>query len=126
MNTAQTGSEFHLNHEEIMQTVNAIPPLPPSVEQLNKLFADPYYDFKDVVRAVELDASLSGKLLHLANCASRGTGRADSIREADQQVTLRVREADTATSALAAINVILEDDDPTPPAEPESKEGSGR
>ena len=36
---------------------------------------------------------------------------ADPTREADQQATLRVREADSATSALAIINVILEDDD---------------
>ncbi|MEO2016163.1 MAG: HDOD domain-containing protein [Fuerstiella sp.] len=82
MNTGQTGSEFYLNHKEVMKTVNAIPPLPPSVVKLNTLFADPYYDFKDFVRVGELDAPLSGKLLHLANCASRGTGRTDSIREA--------------------------------------------
>ena len=36
---------------------------------------------------------------------------ADPTREADQQATLRVREADSATSALGIINVILEDDD---------------
>ncbi|MCP4785696.1 MAG: HDOD domain-containing protein [Fuerstiella sp.] len=65
-----------------MKTVNAIPPLPPSVVQLNELFADPYYDFKDVVRAVELDPALTGRLLHLANCASRGTRGAESIRDA--------------------------------------------
>lgn len=35
----------------------------------------------------------------------------DSVREADQQVTLRVREADNADSVLASITVILEDDD---------------
>ncbi len=35
----------------------------------------------------------------------------DQSREADQQATLRVREADTATSSLAIIEVILEDDD---------------
>jgi len=35
----------------------------------------------------------------------------DYTREADQQVTLRVRQADLATSELATINVILEDDD---------------
>jgi hypothetical protein len=35
----------------------------------------------------------------------------DQLREADQQATLRVREADTATSSLAIIEVILEDDD---------------
>ncbi len=36
---------------------------------------------------------------------------ADSTREADQQATLRVREADSATSVLGNISVILEDDD---------------
>jgi len=35
----------------------------------------------------------------------------DFSREADQEVTLRVRQADSATSELAVINVILEDDD---------------
>ena len=35
----------------------------------------------------------------------------DRIREADQQSTLRVREADMATSQLGTINVVLEDDD---------------
>lgn len=35
----------------------------------------------------------------------------DSIREADQQSTLRVRESDMATSQLGTINVVLEDDD---------------
>ena len=35
----------------------------------------------------------------------------DPLREADQQSTLRLREADTATSELATITVNLEDDD---------------
>jgi hypothetical protein len=35
----------------------------------------------------------------------------DFTREADQQATLRIREADSSTSQLAVINVILEDDD---------------
>jgi len=35
----------------------------------------------------------------------------DPLREADQQATLRVRDADSATSELALITVILEDDD---------------
>lgn len=35
----------------------------------------------------------------------------DHLREADQQTTLRVREADTPESVLAMINVVLEDDD---------------
>ncbi len=39
------------------------------------------------------------------------TMTSDRVREADQQSTLRVRESDTATSELAIINVVLEDDD---------------
>ena len=35
----------------------------------------------------------------------------DRVREADQQSTIRIRETDTATSELAVINVVLEDDD---------------
>ncbi len=39
------------------------------------------------------------------------TMMSDPLREADQQSTLRVRETDAATSELAIINVVLEDDD---------------
>lgn len=39
------------------------------------------------------------------------TMMSDPLREADQQSTLRVRESDAATSELAIINVVLEDDD---------------
>jgi len=35
----------------------------------------------------------------------------DPLREADQQSTLRARKSDTASSELAIINVVLEDDD---------------
>jgi len=35
----------------------------------------------------------------------------DSLREADQQSTLRVRDADAATDEFASIEVVLEDDD---------------
>lgn len=39
------------------------------------------------------------------------TMTSDQLREADQQSTLRVRESENATSELALITVILEDDD---------------
>ena len=35
----------------------------------------------------------------------------DPLREADQQITLRVREADSASTELAVITAVLEDDD---------------
>ncbi|MDG2130884.1 MAG: HDOD domain-containing protein [Fuerstiella sp.] len=85
-NTTQTEPTYQLSHEDVMRTVNAIPPLPPSVVQLNKIFSDPNYEFADLVRAVELDASLSGKLLRLANSARRCPGGVGSIREAVVQL----------------------------------------
>ena len=72
----------HLDHEDVMKTVKRIPPLAPSVVQLNELFSDPDYEFTDVIRAIELDPALSGKLLQIANTASRGQGRMGSLREA--------------------------------------------
>ena len=54
-------------------------------------------------------------LIHFPAGQSRGrvtlTMASDSLREADQQSTLRLREAEFANSELAVINVTLEDDD---------------
>jgi serine/threonine protein kinase len=54
-------------------------------------------------------------LIHFPTGQARGrvtlTMASDSIREADQQSTLRLREAELANSELAIINVTLEDDD---------------
>jgi len=82
ISTARTEPMCHLDHEEVMRTVKRIPPLEPSVVQLNELFSDSDYEFTDVIRAIELDPALSGKLLHIANTASRGQGRVGSLREA--------------------------------------------
>ncbi len=59
-------------HEEIVRAAEAVPPLPQSVIRLCSLFADPEYEVRDVVRAVDLDPSLSLKLLRLANSAAHG------------------------------------------------------
>jgi serine/threonine protein kinase len=54
-------------------------------------------------------------LIHFPAGQARGrvslTMASDPLREADQQSTLRLREADFADSELAIINVTLEDDD---------------
>jgi HD-like signal output (HDOD) protein len=82
MNTSTMVADLALDHEEVMKTAASIAPLPPSVLQLQKLFATNDYAIKDVARAVELDPALGSKLLHLANSASRGTGKAGTIGEA--------------------------------------------
>jgi putative nucleotidyltransferase with HDIG domain len=82
ISTARTEPTCHLSHEDVMRTVHTIPPLPPSVVQLNALFSDPDYEITDVIRSVELDPALTGRLLHLANSASRCPGGVGSIRAA--------------------------------------------
>ena len=64
--TVSSDSILKLDHEEVLKTVNTLPPLPPAVTRLNKLFADANYEIKDVVRTVELDPVLCGKLLKLS------------------------------------------------------------
>jgi serine/threonine protein kinase len=54
-------------------------------------------------------------LIHFPAGQARGrvtlTMESDSIRESDQQSTLRLREADFTQSELAVLNVLLQDDD---------------
>ena len=54
-------------------------------------------------------------MIHFPSGQSRGrvtlTMASDPLREADQQSTLRLREADLAGSELATVNIRLEDDD---------------
>jgi len=59
-----------LNQEVLVQAAQNVPPLPQSVVKLLSLYADPDYEIRDVVRAVELDPSLCFKLLRLANSAA--------------------------------------------------------
>ena len=72
----------HLNHEALVKTANELPPLPQAVIRLSELFADPDYEINDVVRAVELDSTLTGRLLRLANSSLYGPGRVGAIGEA--------------------------------------------
>ncbi|MEZ6058887.1 MAG: HDOD domain-containing protein [Planctomycetaceae bacterium] len=69
------------NQTDFVQAAGEVAPLPPSVVRLLSLFADPDYEMRDVVRAVELDSSLCFKLMRLANSAAhsgtiRTTGEA--------------------------------------------------
>ena len=83
MSTAHFTVSFgQLDHEQVMETINAIPPLPASVSQLNRLFTDPNFEIKQVARVIELDPALCGRILRMANSVSYGPGRVATIGQA--------------------------------------------
>ena len=71
-----------LSHDTLITTANELPPLPQSVVKLAELFADPDYAIADLVRAVELDPTLGGRLLRMANSSNYGNGKVGAIGEA--------------------------------------------
>ncbi|MEZ6063436.1 MAG: HDOD domain-containing protein [Planctomycetaceae bacterium] len=73
---------LQLDHESLVRTANALPPLPLTLTRLMDLFADEQYDLRDVVRTVKLDATLVGRLLRLANSAAYGSRPTASTEEA--------------------------------------------
>ena len=73
-------------------------PLPPTVVKLSTLLADPNYDIWDVVRAVELDPVLAGKVIRLANAPCYGGGSVASVRDA----VTRIGTGSVRSLAIAA------------------------
>jgi len=71
-----------LSHDRLVEAANALPPLPDTFIQLQKLFADPEYKSRDVVRTVELDPALTGRALKLANSVAYGVGNIDTVQRA--------------------------------------------
>lgn len=71
-----------LSHGRLVEAANALHPLPDTFIQLQKLFADPEYKSRDVVRTVELDPVLTGRALKLANSAAYGIGNIDTTQQA--------------------------------------------
>ena len=71
-----------LDHESLVRSANELEPLPQSVQRLSTLTEDPNCEIRDIVRAVELDASLAGKLLRLASSSAYGQGNVTSIDSA--------------------------------------------
>ena len=87
-----------INHEALVRTANELGPLPQSVSRLTSLFADPDYEIRDVVSTIELDASLAGKLLRLANSAVYAGKPVSSIGEA----VMRLGSGTVRSLAVAA------------------------
>ena len=72
----------YINHEALVKTANELPPLPQAVMRLTEIISDINYEIRDVVRVVELDPALAGKLLRMANSVMYGNGRVGAINEA--------------------------------------------
>ena len=88
-----------LNQEPIVVAANELAPLPQSVVRLSEVLADPGYEMMDVVRAIELDPPLAGRLLRLANSALYSGAPVSSVG-------LAVTRLGTVTVRLMAIATI--------------------
>lgn len=82
MNELLKESLVQLNDQELSRTVNSIPSLPRSAMLLNRILAQPNFELKDVVRAIELDPALSARVLQLGSGVNYGPRKAGSIAEA--------------------------------------------
>ncbi|HZZ79567.1 MAG TPA: HDOD domain-containing protein [Gemmataceae bacterium] len=72
-----------LDHNEVMRAANGLPPLPQSAMRLTTLLANEEADFREVVKVIEYDPSLTLKLLKIANSAFGGGGpRIGNIHQA--------------------------------------------
>ncbi len=71
-----------LYHETLVIAANELGPLPQSVTRLSALFADPNYELREVVKAVELDSSMAGRLIGLANSSAYAGNTVSSVRDA--------------------------------------------
>ena len=71
-----------LSGDRLVEAANTLPPLPETFVRLQKLFSDPEYSSRDVVRAVELDPVLTGRALQLANSATYGLGNINTTQHA--------------------------------------------
>lgn len=69
-------------HESLVKTANSLPPLPQSVVRLTDILGDPDYDVKDVVRVVEVEPTLAGRVLRMANSALYSSGKVSTIQGA--------------------------------------------
>jgi HD-like signal output (HDOD) protein len=56
-----------INLDQILTQANLIEPLPATATRLAGLLSQPDWDLQDVVRAIELDAALTARLLRVAN-----------------------------------------------------------
>lgn len=72
-----------LDHNEVVRSAYALPPLPQSAARLAQLVANENTDLNDVVQVIEFDPVLTMKLLRMANSVLSSPGRCiGTVRDA--------------------------------------------
>jgi len=72
-----------LDHNAVVDAANKLPPLPQSAMRLTSLLAREEPDFREIVKVIEYDPSLTMKLLKIANSAVGGRSqRIGSVHQA--------------------------------------------
>ncbi|MEP3482629.1 MAG: HDOD domain-containing protein [Fuerstiella sp.] len=77
---------MYLDHDSLVEAANQLPPLSNTVSELIRLFRNPDYKVEKVVKVVELDSSLTGMLLRLANSAVYGQPRTANAKTAIMRI----------------------------------------
>jgi putative nucleotidyltransferase with HDIG domain len=75
----------------ILESVRSLPPLPASASRLLELAGDPSADLKEVARVIELDQTLTARVLRAANSALYGVPR--RVQTVQQATVLLGRDA---------------------------------
>ncbi len=108
--------------EVILQELDALPTLSPIALRLLRLSADDAADIKEIVRLVEADAALTGRLL--AMCKRASTGLGDRVTTVDRAVVLlgveAVRSALLSVHLHDALGIDEADQEPQAPANGEA------
>ncbi|MBU1990077.1 HDOD domain-containing protein [bacterium] len=75
----------------LIKNIDAIPPLPESVQDIEKIYADPDSTFEDMQKAIEKDPILTADILRIANSPMYGISR--TINNVKQAVSLLGKDA---------------------------------
>jgi putative nucleotidyltransferase with HDIG domain len=103
----------------ILESVRSLPPLPASAARLLEIAGDPDADLKEVARVIELDQTLTARVLRAANSALYGVPR--RVQTVQQATVLLGRDAVVnlalGISVMALRSGVKQDTWPFPPAD---------
>lgn len=77
---------MYLDQDALVKAANQLPPLPNTITELMRIFNNPNYRVEKVVQVVELDSSLTGILLRLANSAVYGQAMTTNAKTAIMRI----------------------------------------
>jgi HD-like signal output (HDOD) protein len=86
----------------LIKNIDAIPPLPESVQNVERIYQDPKSNFEDMQRAIEKDPILTADILRIANSPLYGLSR--TINNVQQAVSLLGKDAVRTFALNSAVN----------------------